>query len=83
MNFLEFLIIIIIILLIFVFLKNNNEQFSIIQPYNNPYYPYSNQFNICQEDKYYNTRCYTQSLQNIDYNSSYRDTYGMGYDNWL
>lgn len=57
-------IILLIILLIFL-LSSHRETFSIVQPYKNPYYPYTNPYSRCVEDRYGNIRCYAQSYRPI------------------
>lgn len=38
----------------------NFNMYSIIYPFTNPYYPYSNPFSKCIEDRYSNIRCFAQ-----------------------
>lgn len=47
--------------------KKNEEAFSIVHPYYNPYYPYANPYSQCVEDIYGNTRCYAPSYYNKYY----------------
>lgn len=38
-----------------------DEHFSIVKPFYNTYYPYTNPYSQCVEDSYGNTRCYAPS----------------------